>query len=371
MPIFAHLRIQHFRNLQHVDITPSAGFNFFHGINGAGKTSLLESLYYLGAGRSFRTHHTERLIQHEAPCFSIVVATQDQGLPFSIGVEKSRTGEQQWRWNGERLSSISPIAKRLPIQLMSTVSYRFFSQGAAARRQFLDWMVFHMEPSFYPQWQIFHRALKQRNAALQSGLSQEEIHLWDEELVLPAQHIDQLRAKVLSLWEPIFQQMLQFLYPEGKICTVYRRGWDDAHSLSALLQSHVSRDRRLGFTSNGPHRADLQLLCGSRPAQDVLSQGQQKLVLYAFHLAQGILLKQIHSITPIYLIDDLASELDQHKQNNVLEVLASLNSQVFITSIHPLDLPQFIDASTSLTFHVEQGVVQERVEHRIEIPLAH
>ena len=237
---------------------------------------------------------------------------------------------------------------------MSTISYRFFFNGPKIRRQYLDWMLFHVEQSFYPKWQAFQRVLKQRNAALKAGLPYNQLESWNTEFVSIANEIDTLRLHTIEIFKPLFFHILKQLLPDYDLQFVYYRGWKENQALLTLLASEFHRDLRLGFTQQGPQRADLRVFAGSTPAEDVLSQGQQKMVLYALHLALGLLLKQQKDISPIYLIDDLASELDQNKRNCVVDVLTQLNAQVFITGVDPLDL---VGAEHSKLFHVEHGSV--------------
>ena len=358
MPIISELQVNRFRNLTSVTITPSPQFNIIYGENGAGKTSLLESIYYLGFGLSFRTHQAQRIIQHSADNFSVFTYLLEEEDKIPAGIERTRSGERKIKIDGESVTTLSPLAKRLPLQLMSTVSYRFFFNGPKIRRQYLDWMLFHVEQSFYPAWQSFQKVLKQRNAGLKAGLPHDQLESWNTEFAALANEIDTLRLNTIALFKPIFFRLLEQLLPEHELSLVYSRGWKENASLLTLLASEFYRDLRLGFTQQGPQRADLRVFVDSTPAEDVLSQGQQKMVLYAFHLALGLLLKQEKGISPIYLIDDLASELDQNKRSCVINVLEQLNAQVFVTGVDPLDLAGAGEHST--VFHVEHGTVSSR-----------
>src|SRR3990167_7445239 len=356
MPTLLCLQLLSFRNLSEAKLQCSPYFNVFYGPNGAGKTSLLEAIYYLGFGRSFRTHHMQRIVQYNAEGFSIFMELQNQHHTIPIGIERKRNGECTIKCNGD-MTSLSGIAKYLPLQFMSTMSYKFFLFGPKIRRQFLDWMLFHVEHLFYDTWQSWQRALKQRNAGLKTKLSSQQINFWNNELIPLANKIDELRTKTLIPFEPIFSDILKQLLPQYHLKVGYSRGWGEGSDLADVLTSHLQRDYQLGYTQYGPHRADLNFLIDGIPAQEILSQGQQKLVLYAFHLAQGLLLKQQTNTIPIYLIDDLPSELDPNKRRCIIEVLKQLNAQVFITGINAADLEDITVLSNTHLFHVEQGRV--------------
>ena len=358
MPVISDLQISNFRNLSNVKIDPSERFNIFYGQNGSGKTSLLESIYYLGLGRSFRTNHAQYVIQHTAECFSVYASLKENDKPLPIGMSKARDGKRVMKINSKSVNSLSVLAKSLPLQLMSPVSYRFFFNGPKVRRQFLDWQLFHVEQSFYPQWQECQKILKQRNSGLKMRLPENQVRLWDNDFVRISNEIDQIRKKTIGELSPLFQELMQELLPSLNLSLFYSPGWDPEKALTEVLDANWYRDSKIGYTACGPQRADLQILVESAPAQDILSQGQQKLALLALNLAQGRLLKQHKGAAPIYLIDDVASELDYEKRNCIAKVLTQLDSQVFITGVSMEDLKEMAKFDNSKLFHVEQGVVQ-------------
>jgi DNA replication and repair protein RecF len=345
-----------------LQLTPS--FNIFFGENGAGKTSLLEAIYYLGMGRSFRTHLTSRVIEHDQPSLMLTATIyKEESNQSFIGLERMRGGERTIKLDREIQASIAPIARLIPLQLISVDSYRYFSDGPKERRSFLDWGVFHMNTEFLALWQSYNRVLKQRNAALKSGFSQSDVSIWNNEYIQLSEDIDALRTIYIEAFKTIYNEILLQLLPcFNNIEIRYKRGWTKDRALQSLLNEHFLRDSAFGYTQDGPHRADLQLYIDKCPADDILSQGQLKLAAYALHLAQGILLKQQTGKAPIYLIDDLPSELDIQKQTLILDIIKNLNAQVFITGITADTLQSLLDHPGSSMFHVEHGVVEPCME---------
>lgn len=358
------LRINHFRNITEASFEFSPGFNLFFGQNGSGKTSLLESIYFLGRGKSFRSSLANRVIQHDQEKLSLFAKLQDDKVITPAGMMRSRSGEKQMKLNGENIQSLSALAAALPTQLISTESHRFFSDGPKNRRQFLDWGLFHVEQSFYPIWKKVEHALKQRNACLKARLPQGEIQLWDRELIEGAEILDSLRKSYIEALEQIVPSMLETLIGPNHIKARYKRGWNKDNNLQELLEQGIHRDLQLGYTQYGPHRADYQLFTGSPavPAVDVLSQGQQKLASYALLLAQGKLMQQLTGKSPVYLIDDLPSELDPERRAAITGVLQEIDAQVFITGITQSDLQNLLAIGGSRVFHVKHGVFSEVVE---------
>src|SRR5262249_20181685 len=131
-----------------------------------------------------------------------------------IGMERSRQGDKKIRINGETIVSLAPLAKQLPLQLLTTESHRYFHEGPKPRRQFLDWGVFHVEPGFYSAWQQFQKALKQRNASLKSQRPIAEIETWNYEMVRLAALFDQYRKEYLAQLNPIVTELFAKLLPE-------------------------------------------------------------------------------------------------------------------------------------------------------------
>jgi DNA replication and repair protein RecF len=158
---------------------------------------------------------------------------------------------------------------------------------------------------------------------------------------------------------------MQVLLPDVTVSIEYLQGWDSSCSLDACLSKNVSRETMVGHSLYGPQRADLSLTVDGFPAQDGLSQGQQKLVSYGLRLAQGLHLQTAMAKTPIYLIDDLPSELDPHKRTLVTEILAGLRAQVFITGIEACDLQEILDLhKDNRMFHVKHGTITKQFQKR-------
>ncbi len=348
-----------FRNILAATIEPLPGVNVFFGKNGSGKTSILEAIYFLGLGRSFRTHLAHRIIHHDANHFLLFASLNQSGQVVPVGVERFRSGEKKIRLGGETLTSLALLAKKLPLQLLTPDSHRYFHDGPKLRRQFLDWGVFHVEQLFYLQWQDFNKALKQRNAGLKQQLPLGEMSIWDNEIIKSAALFDHYRKTYIAQLQPLLIDLLQSFLPSTDLHLRYYRGWSHERELAEVLIANLTRDQQLGYTQSGPQRADLQLYAGKVPAADHLSQGQQKLAAYALHLAQGVLMQKLTNQSPIYLIDDLPSELDTEKRRLVADVLAKLQAQVFITGITIPELEDMVCINQARTFHVKHGVLEE------------
>lgn len=352
------LQITHLRNILSAKIDCSAQFNLFFGDNAAGKTSVLEAIYYLGTGKSFRTHHHDRVVHYDENQLTLFATVCADNAVIPIGIQRSRDGSLQIHINEEPVRSIAAISQQLPIQFIGSDSHRILSDGPKSRRQFLDWGLFHSNPLFFTQWKAFQKLLVQRNAALKNHAPLQELSIWNQEFAISAESLHALRQAYVDDFAPFFIEILRVLLPDVGIGIQYLPGWDTVESLESCLHRNVSRETFVGYGLYGPHRADLSLSINNVPAQDALSQGQQKLISYALRLAQGLHLQNVMAKTPIYLIDDLPSELDSQKRSLVVKILSGLHAQVFITGIELDDLQEIfnLDAKNKL-FHVKQGII--------------
>jgi DNA replication and repair protein RecF len=355
------------RNLHPVTLLPSPRINILSGANGSGKTSLLEAIHLLGLARSFRSPRLNPLIQYEQSACTVFGQVElSQGGHSSLGVSRSRHGDLQIRIDGQNARSAAQLAETLPLQLINPDSFRLLEGAPKIRRQFLDWGVFHVEPRFMPAWQRLQKALRQRNSWLRHGtLDTASQAAWDRELCLASDEIDHYRRAYIQALKPVFERTLSELVLLDGLTLSYYRGWDKDRALSQVLATSLLRDQQLGHTQAGPQRADLRLRLGAHNAAEILSRGQQKLVISALRIAQGHLVSQVRRGQCIYLVDDLPSELDQQHRRALCRLLEELNCQVFITCVDPEVLNDAWCTDTPVAmFHVEQGRITQTHDHR-------
>ena len=201
------------------------------------------------------------------------------------------------------------------------------------------------------------QALKHRNALLRHGrIDKQLIGVWELELAQWSERLDGLREAYISKFLPVFEETLAELLPLPGLTLRYYRGWDRKRSIAEVLEQGRDSDRQMGFTQQGPQRADLRIRLEQRPAIETLSRGQQKLVVSAMKLAQGRLLENITGRTCIYLIDDLPAELDAEHRRGFCHWLERMQCQVFITSVEREALIDNWAPETAVAmFHVKHG----------------
>lgn len=352
------LEILNFRNIPSAALGFSRGLNLITGQNASGKTSLLEAIYTLGRVRSFRTASARQTIRYGQSAFRLV-GRIDAGTGASIPLGIERSGDAlRVHLAGEPVRRLSDLAGYFPVQILSSDTANLFNGGPRHRRHVLDWALFHVEQGYREIWQRYARILKQRNAALRSHARPSLVAVWDAELAESALRIDRLRRDYLERFSVLMGSELAQLLPEGVPELRYSPGWPSGTTLGETLEAHLEKDRGLGYTYYGVHRADFRLLLDAREVMTHCSRGQQKAVLVGFMLAQVRLQQERDCPAGAFLLDDLTSELDPQNQQRVLLALRELDAQVFVTAIEgqPVDAAGWREFRR---FHVEHGAIQE------------
>ena len=364
MPL-KRLSVTAVRNLHPVTLHPSPRINIISGANGSGKTSLLEAIHILGLARSFRSTRLQPVIQHgQDACTVFAETVLKNGNACSIGITRSKQADYQIRIDGQTIRSAAQLAETLPLQLINPDSFRLLEGAPKQRRQYLDWGVFHVEHQFLPVWQRLQKSLKQRNSLLRRGRIQRSMLTpWESELIVAGEKIDELRQSYLLRLKPVFEEILGRLVLLDDLTLSYYRGWDKERPLSQVLDDQFERDMQLGYTQSGPQRADLRLRIKGMNAVDILSRGQQKLVVCALKIAQGYLLQELGAAQEcVFLVDDLPSELDEKHRKALSSLLEDLQCQVFISCVDAQQMQDCWKNDTPLSmFHVEHGRIVQTV----------
>ncbi len=350
------LHISGLRCLSEVALTLDPGVNVFVGANGAGKTSVLEAVFLLSHGRSFRSGARESLLQRNASQLAIFGEVRhEDGVPSRVGL-----GRQGSRWESRldgEIVTLGQLVSRCAVVCFEPGSHALIGGAAEERRRFLDWGVFHVEHDFLNSWRRYQRALKQRNSLLRSATTGSDMLFapWETELAQAATTIDHHRRDYFEQLRPHLIASAHQLLPElGALELSYRRGWSEAEELAVQLREHRGRDLSRGHTTIGAHRADWSIGFEHAPWREHLSRGQEKLTALACMLAQAALFAEHCGEWPLVCLDDLASELDQMHQHAVMAELTAVKAQILLTGT---ELPAALNPQAARVFHVEQGRV--------------
>lgn len=335
-----------------MDLDPR--YNLIHGANASGKTSVLEAVAYLGRGKSFRSAPPERLLRHGAQEFLLFGRVGRGERELSVGARNGRGGLEV-SVDGARGGGAAELAEVLPLQVVDPEVHNLVAGGPEQRRRYLDWIAFHVEPTFLEAWRRFRRALKQRNAALRDAAPAAELGGWDREFVESAQRIHEVRERCLTVAEPALRATAEQLLGSG-IAFEYQQGWPADQALAEALAGGRERDLQFGSSRSGPQRADLRLSYDERQARKLVSRGQQKLLACTLVLAATQVVQQDLGRPVLLLLDDPAAELDAASLARLMSAVGALDVQVIATALQP-DPPLF--PSSARRFHVEHGHLRQ------------
>ncbi|MBL4899118.1 MAG: DNA replication/repair protein RecF [Colwellia sp.] len=360
---------QNFRNLDGAPINFHPKLNFFIGDNGSGKSSLLEALFFLGHGKSFRTNKVDSLVCHGTKKFVVSIKdNNDRQLGLSRDI---CSGLTNIKIDGQRYSRLSVLAKNIAIQIVTPESFKLFFGGPKERRRFIDLGMFHVKHDFSNLWKNFNRVLKQRNACIRlANANRNEnnksmLSYWTEQFCQLSLEVSTLRALYVS--EIIFELncWLAILLPSlnERVTVQYLQGWPQKNTLSDVLATNQDRETSFGYSLYGAHKFDVKFLLDKKSIETQLSRGQQKLFLLALTFAQVSFIARVKLVKPILLIDDIGAELDVISRTALSNAIEQLDCQVIITAIEPSVLQPFLDTNDDRKFsmfHVKHGKISEK-----------
>jgi len=353
------LRVQNIRNIQSADLKLHEKLNIFVGDNGSGKTSLLEAIYFLSTGRSFRTQQLLPLVQRsEDHC--LVFGEISAGTRNSrLGVKRSLKGVSEYRLDGKSVNRSAILAKELPLLVLGPETVDLLLGPPDGRRSFLNWGVFHVEHDFSTLWVTANRCLKQRNELLRkSSRNSKELEIWTERLVTLSTAIHQSRQRYFTAFATVFAEISRFLSGHEDVKCDYYPGWDVTRGLALETNEQLESDLRRGFSQRGFHRADVRIQIDGVNVAKICSRGELKLFAWALLISQGVLLGQQMrgDDTLVYLVDDLTAELDTEHRTKLCQLLSSYKGQVLVTGIDEKIVKASWGDTSGKVFHVERGI---------------
>jgi DNA replication and repair protein RecF len=368
------LKIHNGRNLKEYSLNPHPFFNIIYGSNGVGKTTILESIYLLLRSRTFRSSKYKSFINHDSNTCTVFsrFSTHDESNYFSkftLGISRSKDLTQPvLHLNSNKINSLSIITKLVILGLITPESFTLLDAGPSTRRKFIDWGVFHVEPSFLSDWRSYKKILSSRNNLLAtyskefkinkklSNDKQELLECWTPQLVELNNKLNQYRESQLKNITTIFKTYLKCFSSElaDDINLNYYQGWSKGIAYDDFLKQKMTEDLNAGFTRYGTHRGELKIVFKKNMAKDILSRGQKKIVIICLILAQfKYLIDFDESIEHnILLLDDIDSELDDRNLSILFEILHAFKSQIIVTTTN-CQKYTFIDDIDYRLFHVE------------------
>ncbi len=349
-----------FRNVSQGTVDLHNRINFVVGDNGSGKSSLLEAIFYLAHGKSFRTNKLDNLVRHGQGNF-VVNVKDEKGR--RLGIKRDLlSNETIIKIDGNRFTKLSELAKNIAAQIVTPESFKLFFGGPKERRRFVDLGLFHVKHEYSEQWKLFSRVLKQRNACLRSGADNKTLSYWTKLFVEHSEKVAAVRENYVEQLKAELAKWLNILLPdiEQKTQVQYLRGWNSKRNLADVLLENAGRERKQGFSLYGAQKFDVKFLYENQAIETELSRGQQKLFLLALTLAQTKLIEKVKQVKPILLIDDIGAELDTSSRQRLATAISDIESQIIITAIEKKVLEVLIPEDNKFKmFHVKHGKLSE------------
>lgn len=351
---------ENFRNLNFTTIDFHQDLNFFIGDNGSGKSSLLEALFFLGHGKSFRTSKTDSIVCYGYNAFVVSIknsAGNQLGLSRDI-----KSGVTIIKINGARHSRLSELAKNIAIQIITPESFKLFFGGPKERRRFTDLGMFHVKHDFSEHWKNFSKILKHRNACIRSNADLQTLEYWTEQFCTYSIEVAKQRQEYVEQLITELIKWLSVLLPSisDRVSVQYLQGWPQKKELKSVLAANKDREFNYGYTLYGAHKFDVKFMLDKQAIETQLSRGQQKLFLLALTFAQAKLIALVKRVKPIILIDDIGAELDVKSRTLLSKAIKVLGCQVIITAIEDSVIHPFIniDEENYKLFHVKHGEIK-------------
>jgi DNA replication and repair protein RecF len=354
-----------FRNYTETSIDFSDGVNVVYGDNGAGKTTILEAIYYLALTKSFRASTDKYLIKNGAEMCRVQGEFVDtRGKSVHSTLAYSLKQGKHLTVNGQKMGVFSEYIGEIPVVLLHPQDLQLSQGSPQMRRRFLDVLLSQSSKVYLHHLMQYNRSLKQRNQLLQQpDCDPQLLTSWEENLIQHGVAIIQKRREVVALLSEQVKQYYRLLSRKndsGKIvyqCNVAHADGDPVAAYRAAFDAKRHQEKELGTTIVGPHRDDLLFLLNGKAMKTYASQGEHKTWVIALKLSEYRHLAEQQQRAPILLFDDIFGELDAGRiqqmlaqLNNIGQVFVTTTSRNFFDKIHRLNLPTHY-------YHVQNGKV--------------
>ena len=375
------LKLINFRNYKKCFLNFSDMVTVFYGKNGQGKTNLLEGIFYASFGLSHRTAKEEDMINFSSDGMAVMLDFKKEDGNHVIGFKKYR---DQGKFHKEiKIDNKKVTAKDhygyINVVMFSPEDLQIIKGDPALRRRFMDMEISQTDPLYYSLLVKYRRTLRQRNSLLKmmrdQGQTREQIDIWDEEiadtgaqlLVKRLQNIKKIKEISLPVFNTIsdFSDSMDIKYEmkgnDGSLFYPEEENIEDIkHFYVKSLKERRYKDIMQGNTGIGVHRDDFKTFINGIDAKSFSSQGQQRCFALALKLSQIEYVNRICGEYPVLLLDDVMSELDQHRRSQLIGFITD-KVQTFITVNDKALVPDF---SSNSYFKVENGIVKEETDGR-------
>lgn len=340
------LHIINFKNIREADLTFADKLNCFVGLNGQGKTNLLDAIYYLSFTKSaFNTIDSQNIL-HDAE-FAMIQGVysadsdQDETMQVTCGIRRGQ--KKQFRCGKKDYQRMLDHIGLIPLVMVSPEDSQLIAEGSDERRRFMDVVIGQTDRSYLEHLNLYNALVKQRNALLkqygdsdQRSIPDELFEVIEMQMVPHAMYIFAQRKAFVEAFVPLFAALYKTIAEVEEMPQLTYRSQLFDRELGEALQRTRQRDLILGWTSQGVHKDELEMQLGDYPLRRVGSQGQQKTYLIAMKLAQALYLSSeqsaVSSRKPILLLDDIFDKLDATRVARIVNLVRGEQfGQIFLT----------------------------------------
>ncbi|MCK9270920.1 MAG: DNA replication/repair protein RecF [Bacteroidales bacterium] len=367
-----NLQLHNFKNIAQADMDFSARVNCFIGDNAAGKTNLLDAIYYLSFCKSYFNAIDSQNIRHEAPYFSITGKYDlNSHTTDTIQCVQKRNQKKSFKLNKKEYDRLSDHIGLYPLVMISPYDRDLINEGSDVRRRFIDTIISQFDKVYLDDLISYNKVLAQRNALLKNFAESRTFHaaslqIWDEQLAQLGMKIYPLRRRFLEAYTPVFERYFQLISGGAERVEIHYETQLKTSLMAELLAESLQRDRASRFTNVGIHKDDLILNIQGYPVKKFGSQGQQKSFIVALRLAQYEYIRELKGYKPIMLLDDIFDKLDDKRVEQLIQLTSENNfGQVFITDTQRERIEHLLEKVNAdhRIYHIRQGVPAEVKNH--------
>ena len=332
------LKLHNFKNYKTAELTFSPKVNCFIGDNAAGKTNILDAIYYLSFCKSYFNAIDSQNINHEEEYFSVLGKYQVNGdKSDTIQCVQKRNHKKSFKLNKKEYDRLADHIGQFPLVMISPYDRDLINEGSDVRRKFIDGVISQFDKFYLDDLINYNRVLTQRNALLKQFAEKrtfdgDMLEILNSQLIQLAMQIFPKRKEFLKNYIPIFNKYFQMVSGGKEDVSISYDSQLDKHGMEELLAVSLDRDRAVRYTTAGIHKDDLTFLIQGYPVKKFGSQGQQKSFIIAIRLAQYEYIKNLKGYKPVMLLDDIFDKLDDKRVEQLIKLTSDDNlGQVFIT----------------------------------------
>ena len=345
--------------------------NCFVGLNGQGKTNILDAIYYLSFTKSAYNAIDSQNINHDEDMAMVQGKYVDGETEEVIACGLKRGVKKQFRRGKKDYKRLLDHIGLIPLVMVSPQDSELVVEGSEERRRFMDGVISQYNKAYLEHLTQYNALLKQRNSLLKQyenvGLEQLPTDLFEVLEMQMVQHAEPIyteRVKFIEQFTPYFQEVYRAISGDKEQVSLGYLSQLHERDLSESFARTRARDIIIGWTSQGVHKDELELKLGEYPLKRVGSQGQQKSYLLAMKLGQALYLNSVHAVNqkPILLLDDIFDKLDSERVERIVQLVVGQQfGQIFITDTDRQHLTSILreNARDAKIWHVENGEVTE------------